>query len=575
MKAVSTSSGISFLVNCLAYENGTAYNEETYEAPRSTARIYDSIYVRHWDAYLTPRRYAVFSGKLALSGGQYNISQRPVNLLKGLSGYTRPESPVQPFGGAGDYDISADGTTAAFLSKAPELPAANYTTSYIYLVPADGSKVAQPINKQNGPGVPPNARGASAGPTFSPDGSQIAYFQMDGESYESDKNKLYVANTSGHLNITVIAEDWDRTPDQLAWANDAQSIYVAAPDLGYERIFNIPLNAPSTYTPTNLTNEGVVAAFYILPNDDLLISDSRIYSSRDIYTLSSSGATNELLAAYKIDAGLSGLGPHTRGEFYFQGNQTSVQSWIVYPSNFDPSKKYPLAFLVHGGPQGGWYDNWSTRWNPAVWADQGYVAIMPNPTASTGWGQAFQDGVTNQWGGIPYYDLVACWDYVDQTFAFIDTANGIEAGASYGGYMTNWIQGHELGRRFKALVTHDGVANTLADYGTEELWFIQHDFNGTLWDNRDNYERWNPLNYIHEWATPHFVVHGELDYRLPVSEAIQMFNILQERGVPSRFLNFPDENHWVLKRENSIVWHTEIYKWINYYSGVSNASSPY
>lgn len=212
-----------------------------------------------------------------------------------------------------------------------------------------------------------------------------------------------------------------------------------------------------------------------------MVSDAKIWSSRDFYIISTDGApVADLFHANQVDKALAGLGPHDVSQFYTQGSFTPVQSWIVYPTSFDLSKKYPLAFIVHGGPQGGHYNTWSTAWNLKVWADQGYVVIAPNPTGSTGWGMAFQDAIQNNWGGYPYEDLVACWEYVDSKLDYVDTVNGIEAGASYGGYMTNWIQGHDLGRKFKALVTHDGVTNMVGLYSSEELWFPQHDVTAPL-----------------------------------------------------------------------------------------------
>ncbi|EHY59605.1 Dipeptidyl-peptidase 5 [Exophiala dermatitidis] len=571
LKAVVTPSGdVNFLLNSLAWPNGTAYNEALSEQPLSTARLYDSIYVRHWDTWLSERKYAVFSGTLT-GGKQYSFSGNLTNLVSGISNVTRAESPVGPFGDLSDYDISPDGATVAFLTKNVDLPLANYTSSQIYLVPHNGSSKAVPINAFSGASTPPNARGASYQPHFSPDGSKIAYVQMDGISYESDKYKIYVADVNpDNPNITVLAEDWDSTPDYLQWSVNGTSLFVRAPDVGNERIFEVPLSAKSDFKPTNITNAGDVSAFSVLLNGNLLVSDTKLYSSRDYYIISPNGdLVTDLFHANKVDSELAGLGPEDVSEFYTQGSLAPVQSFLVFPEGFNKSKKYPLAFIVHGGPQGGQYNAWSTRWNLKTWADQGYVVVAPNPTGSTGWGMAYQNAIQNQWGGYPYEDLVAVWENVNKNFSYIDTDRGIEAGASYGGYMTNWIQGHDLGRKFKALVTHDGPANLLGMYNTEELWFSQHEFNGTLWDNRDNYDRWNPINHARNFSTPHFVIHSSLDYRLPVSEGIMLFNILQERGVPSKFLNFPDENHWVQNRENSLVWHREIFNWINHYSGIS------
>ena len=590
LKAASSKSGdIHFLVYAQAYPNGTAYNEDLAETPASTARIYTDIYVRHWDTYLTPQRYAVFGGVLAKSNsslsnsssssGNYALEGDLTNYVTGKCNATCAESPVQPFGGSGDYDLSPDGSKVIFLTKNIDLPLANFTSSQIYLVPFSGTvNDSVPINPI---GATPGAEGASASPTFSKDGSKIAYFQMNGIFYESDRNIIYIANADPtNANPKSLAGDWDRSPDVLVWSNDGETLYVAAPDLGRERVFPVPIDAAADYKPTNITNEGMPAGMQVLANDQILVSDSKIWSSRDIYTVTPDGeSTKVYFQSNLVDPALSGIGPKDVSEFYFSSNSTEndLQAWIVYPANFSANKTYPLAFLVHGGPQGAWFNSWSTRWNLKVWADQGYVVIAPNPTASSGFGQNLTDAVSAHWGDYPYWDLVYAWDYVDTNLPYVNTVRGIAAGASFGGYMMNWIQGHPLGRRFNALVTHDGVTNSLADYATEELWFINHDEGGifTSPNETSTYYRWNPILFYENWATPHFVVHSDLDYRLPVSEGIMLFNMLQVKGVPSKFLNFPDENHWVLNRENSLVWHREIYKWINYYSGVSGAGSPY
>jgi dipeptidyl aminopeptidase/acylaminoacyl peptidase len=542
-------------MNGQKYPNGSVYNEALAETPLSTARLYDSIYVRHWDRWLTPETYTLFAGSLTPSSNASNSSSawsfsgELRDLLAGIEG--QAETPVQPFGDSGDYDITPDGSTVAFLTKAPELPYANFTASYIYLTPHDGSSTALPFNCHNCSATPESARGASAAPRFSPDGSSIAYFQMDRETYESDKNKIYIASLGSSTTITELAENWDRSPYQLRWAPDGQSLFVAAPDVGHERLFSMPVDAGPDYQPSNYSDPGSILTFHMLPDSSALVSASSLWSSRDVYISSSPANSTWLFTANSTDPELAGLGPSSVSDFWYEGNSTTVHGWIVYPKNFSKITSYPLAFLIHGGPQGAWYNSWSTRWNPQVWANQGYIVVAINPTGSTSYGQSFTDAIQNNWGSYPYDDLVKGWEYINSTAPFssyIDTSRGIAAGASYGGFMVNWIQGQPLGREFQALVTHDGSTSTLNQYATEELWFMQYDFNGTLWDDRENYERWDPLSHAAEWATPHFVVHGTLDYRLPESEGVMLFNVLQERGVESRFLNFPDENHWYVSQ---------------------------
>ncbi|KAA8650437.1 hypothetical protein EYZ11_000863 [Aspergillus tanneri] len=573
LKAVITHSGdINFVAYAESYANGTAYNAELAAKPLSTARIYDSIFVRHWDFYLSTTFNAVFSGTLKKSGEKYSFKGGLNNLVSPVK---NAESPYPPNGGASDYDISPDGKWVAYKSKAPDVPRANYTTSYIYLAPHDGSSKAIAINGPHSPGTPAGVAGDSSNPVFSPGSDKIAYFQMTDEAYESDRRTLYVYSIGSKDTIRAVAKDWDRSPDSAKWI-DKRNIVVGSEDKGRSRLFLVPADAGDDFKPKNFTDGGAASSYYVLPGSTLLVTGSTIWTSWNVYTASpEKGVIKTLVSANEIDPELKGLGPADVGEIYFKGNWTDIQAFVIYPENFDKSKKYPLLYYIHGGPQGSWADSWSTRWNPKVWADQGYVVVAPNPTGSTGWGDKLTDEIQNNWGGAPYDDLVKGWQYVHDNLDYVDTENGVAAGASYGGFMINWIQGSDLGRKFKALVSHDGTFVADAKVSTEELWFIEHDFNGTFWANRDNYRRWDPSapERILKFSTPQLIVHSDKDYRLPISEGLALFNILQERGVPSRLLNFPDENHWVLNQENSLVWHQQVLGWINRYSGVGKTNS--
>lgn len=573
LKAVKTASGsINFLLNSLAYaNNGSAYNEELASKPAHTGMLYDSIYVRHWDTWLTQQRYSVFSGVLAAKGNSsgYSFDGTTKNLLSNLNyTATRPETPVQPFGGSGDYDLSPDGSTVVFLTKAPELPKANNTASYLYLVPHDGSSAPE---KLNGPGskASQTAQGASAAPFWSPDGKKIAYSQMDVVNYESDRSKIYVADVDTK-EVSLVAGDWDYSAASLKWAPGGENLYVAADYIGATRLFVIPVDAGADYQPTNITDITSVSDFFVLPDGKALVTANSVWASFLLYTVTPEAETYYLYKSNERDANLAGLGPEDVSFFWYNGTLgDQQQAIVVYPENFDPEKVYDLIFYVHGGPQGYTGNVWSNRWNLKTWADQGYVLVGPNPTGSTSYGQLLTDRIQGKWGGWPYEDLVNAHKYACENLPYINCSNAIEAGASYGGYMTNWIQGHDLGREFKALVSHDGVATTYADWSTEELWFTLHEFNGTLWEEpgRSVYDAWDPLKHAKNFSTPQFVIHSEKDYRLPISEGLAMFNVLQTVGVPSRFLSFPDENHWVQNRENSLFWHTEIFNWINYWTG--------
>ncbi|KAJ4301372.1 Dipeptidyl-peptidase 5 [Kalmusia sp. IMI 367209] len=582
LKVANTSSGdLRFLVNSLAYPNGTAYNEELAPPARHTGRLYNDIYARHWDTWLTKQRYAVFAGALLADSG-YSLAESGLrNLLQDIKyNVTRPESPVQPFGGSGDYDISPDGSTYAFLSKAPHLNKANYTASYIYVGAFDGSSAAKALNGPGSEAYEAGHQGASGNPVFSPDSSKLAYYQQDGEYYESDRVKLYVVDiekggySTGDVstsNWKGLAPDWDRSASSIVWAPDGESIFTTAEDYARTRAFNVPLSSDADFKPENLTAVTSVSGIAVLPDSSLLVAANAIWTSIDYYTLSTDGTQNVLFSAVESDEDLAGLGPHTLSEFFYDGSlpdfDQQLHALVVKPSNFSEDNKYPLAYIVHGGPQGANANTWSTRWNLQVWADQGYVVVAPNPTGSTGFGQELTDRIAGEWGSYPYYDVVLGWEYVrDNLSSFIDTKNGIVAGASYGGYMTNWIQGHDLGREFKAIVTHDGISNTESAFSTEELWFMRHDYLGPIWAENTTYSKFNPQDHVANWSTPQFVIHNTLDYRLPESDGLSLFNILQTKGIPSRFLNFPDENHHVLKAENSLFWNTEVFNWINHWS---------
>jgi dipeptidyl aminopeptidase/acylaminoacyl peptidase len=253
--------------------------------------------------------------------------------------------------------------------------------------------------------------------------------------------------------------------------------------------------------------------------------------------------------------------------FWFAGaGGTKVQGFLLKPPQFANDRKYPVKFLIHGGPQGQWGDEWSYRWNAELFAADGYVVIMINPRGSTGYGQAFVDGVNKDWGGKPFIDLMNGLDYAEKTYSFIDKDRECALGASYGGYMIDWILGHT--NRFKCLVSHDGMFNTESAYGTtEELWFPEWEFGNTLWANREGYRRWSPHLSAAQFKTPTLVVHGQLDYRLDVSEGFQLFTTLQRLKVTSKMLYFPDEGHWVLKPQNSQLWYSTVNGWVHSFLG--------
>ncbi|KAJ4364055.1 Dipeptidyl-peptidase 5 [Neocucurbitaria cava] len=523
-------------------------------------------------AYITAERYAVFSGVLNGGNGSYTYGGELKNLLLGINyTVTRPESPVQGSSSdPGDYDLSPDGKLVAFRSKAPELPKANYTASYIYIVPHDGSETAVQVN---GPGTtaPETAKGASGYPTWSHDSTKLAFGQQDGVYYESDRFKLYVADVDGlNAKVRPVAEEWDSSPSGLQWSPDDADLWVTSELHAATCLWLVPADAAADFKPVNFTGpDTVLSDFNILPDGSAFVSAASSWSSRIFYNQYPGQDKKILFTANEIDPELEGLKPDSVSNFWVTNDDgDNIQTFVFYPTDFDPSKKYPLAFIIHGGPQSTQGDNWSVRWNLRLWADQGFVVTATQFTGSPSYSQAFTDKIQANWGGTPYTDLVKVFEHLRENIDYIDTDRAIAAGASFGCYMTNWIQGHDLGREFKALVCHDGKINQVGSYATDELWFIQRDNNGTVWNDRANYEQWDPLAHFKNASTPQFIIHNDLDYRVVQAEGLQTFNILQSLGVPSRFLHFPDEGHWVTNRQNSLLWHKSIFNWIRYWVGL-------
>ncbi|KAI9745330.1 MAG: hypothetical protein M1818_001610 [Claussenomyces sp. TS43310] len=558
--------------------SGNLYNPEKAEKPHSTVKVFSKLFVREWDAYVTENKNTIWYFAMRKSEHRYILASPGLrDALKAKAGSRayRLESPVPPFGGGDNFDISNKGLV--FIAKDPELDPALYTKTDLYYVPLKSftEKEAPPaVAIKTG-----KLRGYCGNPVFSPDSKSLAFTRMMSDQYESDKAHLLVIpdiEDLGNVQEFFETEDgvgaWDRSPGSITWSRDGEQLYLTAEDCGRVKLWRVPSSPRlSEGLPTAITQDGSVTDVKTLSetSSSLFITCTSLVDNGSYCIVDPSSAYIELVSSSSKGGKTFGLSQEQVSSIWYQGaGDYLVHAWVIKPSNFDKSKKYPLAMLVHGGPQGAWAESWSTRWNPAVFAEQGYIVLTPNPTGSTGYGMDLQNGIKEDWGGRPYEDLVQGFAYIEKEMAFVDTSRAVCLGASYGGYMCNWIQGHDLGRKFKALVTHDGVFTTMNMYATDELFFPIHDFGGTFWDNRENYEKWDPARFVQNWATPHLIIHNELDYRLAVVEGLAPFNILQSKNIPSKFVSFPDENHWVLKPENSLAWHKEVFEWINKYSGV-------
>ncbi|KAK6587496.1 hypothetical protein PZA11_000786 [Diplocarpon coronariae] len=588
---------IALVVTGLATPSGELYNADNFEKPLTTGKIYEKLFVRHWDAYVTENTNAIWYTTLKKSqGARWMVVAQLTNALAGHN--FSLESPVPPFGGKGDFDVSKNGIV--FVAKDPNLNDATTTKTNLYYIPL------QTFTEARAP--PPqlvktrNLKGYSGSPVFSPNAKSVAFTRMKSQQYESDKPRLLLLPDITDLsNVQEFYETpdgegrWDLKPEGITWSEDGEELYVTAEENGRGKLFKIPASPYQAQDlPVALTHEGAVSSVELLPNNRLFVNSSSLVDNSIWSVLNPARPSERSIISSSFKGGVSlGISQAQVDEFWYAGAEDQyIHAWLIKPSDFDPKKKYPLAYLIHGGPQGAWNESWSTRWNPLIYAEQGYVVVTPNPTGSSGYGMALQNGIKNNWGGRPYIDLEKGFEYIEANLHYVDTTRAVALGASYGGYMINWIQGHPLGRKFCALVTHDGVFCTLNQYASEELFFPLHDFGGTLWENREGYERWDPSKYTGEdfvlgletskhvrrdrkkltafqWATPHLIIHNELDYRLPIGEGLATFNVLQSRGVESKFLTFSDENHWVLKPENSLLWHKTVLDWINKYSGIT------
>jgi dipeptidyl aminopeptidase/acylaminoacyl peptidase len=511
------------------------------------------------------------------------------------------DSPVFSLGGQDNYAFSPDGQEICYTSNHDKNEAAS-TNNDLWIVPvnvAAAASAAQVLAQTKN--ITADNPASDSTPLYSPDGRYIAYRAQQRPSYESDRFRLmlYDRKTGEKKNLT---ENFDRWVGTFTWAADSKRIYFSAENEGGSLLYEVDVAPePGHHSYPGDTPVAFVGGF----NDDITVTPDgqtilftrmSISAPNEIYFAKSPyyhcqvelvpGKKNrstdyavpmcfrsEAAAITNVNEGvLSQVAMSPLEPFWFTGaHNDKVEGFLIKPPNFDASKKYPVKFLIHGGPQGAWGDDWSYRWNPELFAaptssGPGYVVIMINFHGSTGYGQKFIDAINGDWGGAPYEDLMKGLDYAEEHYGFIDKARECALGASYGGYMINWILGHT--DRFKCLVSHDGMFNAESAWGTtEELWFNDWEFKGTLYDNRAMYQKWSPHQYAKNFKTPTLVIHGQRDYRLDVSEGFQLFTTLQMEGVPSKMLYFPDEGHWVLKPQNSRLWYKTVNAWVDQWVG--------
>ena len=511
------------------------------EKNKVKAHVAEHLLYRHWTHWNEGKRAHLF---VVPADG----SAAPRDLTAGAN----YDVPPDERGGPNDINFSPDSKEICFTAVTGKMEAIS-TNGDLFTVPVAGGEIKR-ITTQPG---------FDGEPVYSPDGKYVAYHAQLTPEYEADRWRvmLYDRQTCKSENLS---EKFDRSADELAWSADSKRIYFTAENETQEPIYDMAALAGAQ--PRIVTDGNNSAISFSRDGKIVAFERSSLTMPAEIFVTSTEGFSARQVTHHN-DAILASLEMNPPETFWFDGAEgTKVQAMLIRPSKFDAAKKYPLLVLLHGGPQTMWSNAWSYRWNAEVFSSAGYVTLMINRRGSTGYGQKFTDEITNDWGGKAYVDVMDGLDFAIKKYSFIDGTKMAAAGGSYGGYMADWIATHN--GRFKAIISHAGVYDKVSMYATEELWFEEHDMQGTPWSNPESYHKWAPVTYAGElgkFKTPTLVICGERDYRVPYTQSLEFFSALQRQGVPSKLVVFPDEGHWVLKPQNSQFWYKTFLDWLTLY----------
>ncbi len=533
---------VEVFVDCASLQC-TKERFDAREKQKSTGRTYDRLFIRHWDTWSDGTRSHLFVAAVGPDGR----AGTPVDVSKGLDA----DIPSKPFGGDEEYTFSPDGTSMVFAARIADHDEPWSTNFDLYQAPVDGSAAPKNLTASN--------RAWDTQPVFLKNGD-LAYLAMDRPGFESDRFHVVLrdARTGAARPLT---QAWDRSVSRLGVTADGRKLLATTDDVGQEALYTI--DVPSG-TPHKLVGVGQVSDYSALKGS-VVYALASLGGPANLYiTRLGRGPARRLTSVNEDVLGQRAMSEYE--QFSFKGwHEETVYGFVMKPHGFVPEARYPVAFVIHGGPQASFSNAWSYRWNPQVFAGQGYAVVFIDFHGSPGYGQAFTDSISRDWGGKPLEDLQKGLAAALAKYPWLDGSNACALGASYGGYMINWIAGN-WPDRFKCLVNHDGLFdNRSMYYSTEELWFPEWEHGGPYYENPQGHERFNPANLVAQWRTPMLVIHSEQDFRVPLSQGIATFTALQRRGIPSRLLTFPDENHWVLKPANSLQWHRTVFDWLATY----------
>ena len=508
-----------------------AKRDEEKEKSKVKAHFYDHLLYRHWDHWSEGKRSHLFV-----------IPVNGTSPARDLTPNANYDVPPEERSGPGDFNFSPDSKEICFTAVTDKVEAIS-TNGDLFLVPVSGGEVKRITAQQ----------GFDGNPVYSPDGRYIAYHAQLTPGYEADRWRVMLYDRQS-AKIENLSESFDRSATDLAWSPDSKTLYFLAENETLQPVYSMEARAGAT--PKKLL-DGFNAEFAFSSDAKTLVTTRTTLTLPSEVFVSSGDGIGLKQLTHTNETILANLDMNEPESFWFDGaDGTKVEAMLLRPPNFSSSQKYPMLVLLHGGPQTMWSNAWGYRWNAQVFSAPGYVTLMINRRGSTGFGQKFTDEITNDWGGRPYVDVMKGMDAAIAKYPFIDKDRLAAAGGSYGGYMADWLATHT--DRFKAIISHAGVYDKVSMYATEELWFEEHDLQGTPWTAPENYRKWAPVTYaenLGKYKTPMLVIAGERDYRVPYTQSLELFSTLQRQGVPSELLVFPDEGHWVLKPQNAQLWY--------------------